>query len=418
LAQVFKPEMTTDIDTRTSGLDIQRVGVARDYAAGTIWSQRCHGAGSIKRGWHQIVSCNDAALGGAHSIFVFGGFDPNGRCLNDILRSNDDGLSWTTVNPDAAWPGRAVFGSAMSSDGSAFYVMGGSCAEYGGFCNDVWRSSDRGRTWQCMTTSAQWRPRSGFSVAINPNNANELVVLGGSANNFTCLNDVWKSVDGGKNWTEVNACSPWEPRVDMAVVVTTSGGANKSSIKILVIGGDDWENNFYNDVWESSDFGETWELLIKHAPWESRAGHAVVCLSNNELLLMGGNVTCLKANKTFKERDIKRLNDVWSSVDGGSTWQISTKNAAWNPRTLLKAVASSDGRGVVVVGGWQASASENQAGIVVLSDVWHSEVRFEEISKQYSFLLDFGYELESRRIPSELFELNVIPLLLPFCSRN
>jgi len=230
------------------------------------------------------------------------------------------------------------------------------------------------------------------------------------------LNDVWKSVDGGKNWTEANSNCPWEPRVDMAVV--GCGLNKKGDFRVLVVGGDDWENNFYNDVWESRDFGKTWDLLIKHAPWESRAGHAVVCLANNELLLMGGNVTCLKANKSFKERDIKRLNDVWSSVDGGSTWQVSTKSASWNPRTLLKAVPSSDGRGVVVVGGWQASASENQAGIFVLSDVWYSEVRSEEISKQFSFLLDFGYELEgSKNIPSEIFEMNVIPFLLPFCSR-
>ncbi len=52
---------------------------------------------------------------------------------------------------------------------------------------------------------------------------------------------------------------------------------------------------YYDDVWRSTD-GADWELATDDAPWEPRAGAAVVVL-DDELFLFGGEdgFTCRSA---------------------------------------------------------------------------------------------------------------------------
>ena len=378
-------------------MSVTYIGDYCDFAAGKVWKQVSFNSCFHRRGWGQVISCSSTT-----TIFMLGGFDGSGQCLNDVWCSKDDGKSWAVVNPKCPWSGRAVFGSCISSDGSCFYVLGGSSTEKGGFCNDVWVSHDFGHSWRCASESAEWCPRSGFACAVNPADPNDITVFGGSSTNFTCLNDAWRSTDAGRSWYAVSPKSPWEPRVDMATCQLSSG-------RIILSGGDDWEHNFYGDVWASDDRGATWSVVTAQAPWQPRAGHALISLADGSLRLIGGNVTCLKANKAFREHDIERLADVWTSIDGGTTWRILSRETDFGPRTLHKALATADGRGLVLVGGWQGASGRWQQSNAFYGDVWLSRPHAEELDRQSKILTAIGSFLP---IAEDVWRENVIPCLL------
>jgi len=112
----------------------------------------------------------------------------------------------------------------------------------------------------------------------------------------------------------------------------------------LVIGGASGGGVYKRDVWKSNDGGSSWILVTANAAWSgecavteyeiplsiilyvdvflvplictARCGHTTVILSDGSVLLVGGKSDAYN-------------NDVWKSLDGGSTWLIVTANAAW-----------------------------------------------------------------------------------------
>lgn len=80
-------------------------------------------------------------------------------------------------------------------------------------------------------------------------------------------------------------------------------------------------------MWRSAD-GADWELVTEEAPWEPRAGAAVV-VRDDRLFLLGGEdgFTC----EPLPDRDAPYFNDAWSTVDG-ENWELVTESAGWSPR--------------------------------------------------------------------------------------
>jgi hypothetical protein len=62
-----------------------------------------------------------------------------------------------------------------------------------------------GVTWKSRTTSAPWAGRQSHTTVIDADGA--IFVLGGAFynSNFTYLNDVWKSTDGGADRTRAGS---------------------------------------------------------------------------------------------------------------------------------------------------------------------------------------------------------------------
>ena len=56
-----------------------------------------------------------------------------------------------------------------------------------------------------------------------------------------------------------------------------------------------------NDVWSSSDGGINWDLVTNSAAWSTRSGHTSV-VSDSKIYVLGGSGSIIK-------------NDVWSSSD-------------------------------------------------------------------------------------------------------
>ncbi|KAA0176859.1 hypothetical protein FNF27_01681 [Cafeteria roenbergensis] len=142
------------------------------------------------------------------------------------------------------WSPREQFAAAAVD--SELFVMGGrtymplqACGayrcgtEYTRFLDDVWRSSDDGRTWEQLKPlgNGQWAPRAGFGLAVAGGYFWLAAGRGGATTDYTSnplFNDVWRSTDG-VTWTQNVTSAPWRPRTNAQLV-----GSGQT---LLLIGG-------------------------------------------------------------------------------------------------------------------------------------------------------------------------------------
>jgi uncharacterized repeat protein (TIGR02543 family) len=251
---------------------------------------------------------------------------------------------WSEVKEpnDEGWSARYAHTSVVLPDGSVL-VMGGGQATSPFYLNDVWRSTDGGANWSKLTASAGWEARRNHTSVVL---ADGSVLVMGGADGSTYFSDVWRSDNGGANWSEVIVTDlSWSARMAHASVVMPDG-------KILVMGGFDG-SDYLNDIWCSDDGGETWAQVIVTSDdfWSVRAALTSVVLPNGDVLVMGG------------DDGSDCLNDIWRSTDGGATWTELTEHAGWTPRWMHTSVVLPDGS-VLVMGGGDDSTN--------FSDVWRS----------------------------------------------
>lgn len=259
---------------------------------------------------------------------------------------------WEEINSDAPWGPRA--GLETVALGRDFYLLGGRTPnEYvpppvgpipgdSTIYGDVWKSSDRGATWEEILETDDtdhWPARAYHEVVTK---GSQMYILGGQ--NFEVIpnpaceydeecfpkflpiseyfNDVWSSHDG-IYWTELTSSAPWAGRAGLSAIVFKG--------EIYVMGGSyndapDFggppERVLLNDVWKSRN-GIDWEELTDAAPWPPRAGAAVV-VKNGFLYLIGGEYG-------FTGFPPPYYNDVWRTRDGVE-WQLVTDSADWDPR--------------------------------------------------------------------------------------
>ncbi len=212
------------------------------------------------------------------------------------------------------------------------YLIGGGGNSFS-CLNDVWKSSD-GATWIEVINPAPFSARRGHSV-VEFNN--ELYLIGGYDAGIIRYNDVWKSSDG-TTWTQVTNQAQFSGRYEHSVVEFNN--------ELYLIGGSDSGNSYKNDVWKSSD-GATWTKVTDPAPFSARKGHSVVVF-NNELYLIGGY-------------DNSYYNDVWKSSDG-ATWTKVTDPAPFSGRYAHSVVEFNNE--LYLIGG--------KDGNSIFNDVWKS----------------------------------------------
>ena len=190
-----------------------------------------------------------------------------------------------------------------------------------------------------VSDSNQPTPQRATAVATVRIAKNGFLVLGGQDLNDNYENDVWAAEDG-KNWAKV-ADADWPGRTGYQAVVYRG--------RLYVMGG--WDGSeFLKDVWSSAD-GKTWRL--EDTPgWTARFRFQAVAHQGRLYVLGGGEGSALK-------------NDVWSWAEGESSWMVMTTAAPWPARRGHQAV-SHNGR-IYVLGGGKASGGEEYR-----DDVWSS----------------------------------------------
>jgi hypothetical protein len=129
-------------------------------------------------------------------------------------------------------------------DGS-IVVMGGATNGSSGYKNDVWRSMDNGVTWAQVNASAGWSARNDHSSVMMPDGS--IVLIGGDATDSSYKNDVWRSTDNGVTWAQVNASAGWSGRRYLSCVAMPDGS--------IVLTGGQANDGFKNDVWHFVPIG-------------------------------------------------------------------------------------------------------------------------------------------------------------------
>jgi RHS repeat-associated protein len=328
------------------------------------------------------------------SIILMGGVTDSGTLKNDVWRSTDNGATWSLVNANAGWSGRAGHSSVVMSDGSIVLMGGIEDLSGGSLKNDVWRSTDNGATWSLVTTNAGWSARAGHSSVVMPDGS--IVLMGDSEalSGGSLKNDVWRSTDNGATWSLVNASAGWSGRTGHSSVVVpdgsivlmdwdtnevwraTDGGVSWSLVNasvgwsagnyqcsvvlpdgsIVLMGSWDDSGSLKNDVRRSTDNGATWSLITANAGWSAGSWYNTVVMPDGSIVLMGG----ISENGRFKA-------DVWRSMDNGATWSQVNASAGWSGRAGHSSVAVPDGS-IVLMGG-----SEDMSGGSQKNDVWRSQ---------------------------------------------
>ena len=186
-----------------------------------------------------------------------------------------------------------------------FYVISGRSGPWKVY-SDTWRSPD-GINWECMSRKAGWGKRCYTEVDFIDGD----IILTGGQSLTTFYNDVWRSSDQGRTWVQVCAEAPWAPRAGHHTTVIDG------TIYLFAGGMKSWKRIFYNELWVSHDKGESWELRAELPEDMGRAGMQVVVIDGT-IYFMGGD----HDRPVFLPNHPGRRNDVWKSDDLGESWEL------------------------------------------------------------------------------------------------
>lgn len=221
-------------------------------------------------------------------LWVAGGFNQATQNYSGVF-SSSDGANWNQVlaHNHGQWDGRREH--RLTSFQGNLLILGGTVG--GANTRRQVHTSPTGSVWTQVNNPdpASW---TGARQPCVANFKNKIWLLGGlpGAAGSPSVSEVWSSTNG-ISW-QLETTAPWPARTRHACVVYKD--------EIILMGG--WDNESsaninYSDVWSSAD-GVNWSFR-GNGPWGSRRGHTALVV-NQQLWLIGG-----------QDGNDNRYNDVW-----------------------------------------------------------------------------------------------------------
>lgn len=220
-----------------------------------------YGAGILKSNdggatWTQIAGPFLTAWGGGPISFGSLAVDPGNSSVvlagtyNGIYRSTDAGQTWTSVLPSAT--GYSVIFDPTNPS-TAYAALG---SIFGSPANGIYKSSNAGATWTRVTgTGANVLPTQNLgrmNLAMDPLNPATLYTsISNCCAPFSGIIGIYKSTDGGTNWTQTGnppSCCDWYGNA----LAVEPGNPN------VVFAGD-------GSLYRSTDGGQTWTAIGGYA---------------------------------------------------------------------------------------------------------------------------------------------------------
>ena len=260
-------------------------------------------------------SCAVTGVPGKPNLFYFGATG------GGIWKTMNGGRSWENIS-DGFFGGSIGSIAVAPSDPNVIYVGGGEKTVRGNvsFGYGVWKSVDGGKTW---ISSGLDKSRHISRLRIHPTDPNVVfAAVMGDLYKPTSHRGVYKSIDGGKTWSNVLFASEEAGAVDVIIDPTNHRNLFASTWKInrtpysLSSGGEG------SALWKSIDEGNTWTNIStnKGLP-EGVWGISGVAVSPID----GERVYAIIENDK---------GGVFKSDDGGETWSLvnsdrSLRQRAW-----------------------------------------------------------------------------------------
>ena len=258
--------------------------------------------------WTRVTARAVLPGGANYPIFVQGpkayAFHPDGTW------STTDGRSWRAESlPDSKL--NTAYLKYIQHAG-AIYALGAMKGSYSDFTIDpvIRRTSDF-RRWETIGRSSNL-PERVFYSAVSFRGS--LWILGGD-DGKTVHNDVWRSTDGGLNWTQVLAAAPWSPRTGATAFVYRN--------RLWLIGGDNG-HGLNNDVWFTTD-GLEWVQATAEIYPQKPYGYATV-IYDNKIWLMAVDGEGAKNGRLLVSEDGARwrqLETPWAPLSGVASWVMN-----------------------------------------------------------------------------------------------
>ena len=201
----------------------------------------------------------------------------------------------------------------------------------------VWRSLDGGLSWKCVTEKLP--TSTAGSIAVAPSDPNVVYMGSGEANirnNVVPGNGIYKSTDGGSNWSQV-----WKQDGQIGTLVVHPRNPDIAFAAVL---GKAFGPSTERGVYRTTDGGKTWTAVLKKDQ-DTGASDVALDPSNPHIVFAGLWQT---RRRPWELTSGGPGSGLYVSRDGGTTWKQLTEKGLpkgiWGK--IGVAVAPSDGRRV------------------------------------------------------------------------
>jgi photosystem II stability/assembly factor-like uncharacterized protein len=241
------------------------VGLARSDDAGTRWT-RVPSPFDGQQVWSIAIDPHDA------DRMLIGTGAPARAAT---FRTLDGGTSWERVGPEL--PEHCAGVSKPRILTTTFDHVDGTSAWFGVEEGGLWRSRDRGESWERVDGSADERP-DGVTVS----DVHCVVVLDGPPKTIVCIvvNAIFVSRDDGRTWSRTGTKSTWG--IYYTRLVQRLPGSNS-----ILLGIGDGTPGTQTRVFRSDDLAETWAESTLDVPANSTVWAFGTHASDPDLVLAG-----------------------------------------------------------------------------------------------------------------------------------
>ncbi len=238
---------------------------------------------------------------------------------NTIYVAGADGGVWKTTNGGQTWApltddqATLAMGSIALAPSNPNIIYAGTGEAH--FSSDsmygrgILKSTDGGTTWTLLG-NAEFNRRTISKIIVHPTDPNVVYAAVGRAgvNSLGGNHGVWKSTDGGSNWTNTTASISTSTHVSSLVMDPTNSD-------VLIAGFGEIFGDAANGLYQSNNGGTTWSPIgVGALPAGVTAGRVELAMSSD-----GQTVYA-----SWQDPSTDGLLGFFQSINGGATWTDRT----------------------------------------------------------------------------------------------